>query len=259
MIPLGLQLHSLRQEMTTDLPGTLARVRGLGFTEVEAVSLHGLSPADFAQALGAAGLRCRGAFFPYDRFRDDVPGVLRDAHSLQARFVVCGHLPHQARLTRGECLRAADVYERAGRAARGEAIRFLYHVHGYEFEPEGDGTLFDTLLAHTSADAVAFEVDAFWAAAGGVDPAALIDRLAGRVPVTHLKDMARGLSFTPPTHDLPKTASVALGTGVLDLPAILAASTRAGVELHVVEDEHPDAAAHLPESLAYLRGLSVAP
>jgi sugar phosphate isomerase/epimerase len=259
MIRVGLQLNSLRREMTTDLPGALAAVRALGVTDVETVNFHSLSPAKFAAALRTAGLRCRGVFFPYERFRDDAAGVVSDAQALGARFVVCGWMPHEGRLTREECLRAAEVYEQAGHVARRGDLRFVYHVHGFEFEPSTEGTLFDTLVAHTTADAVGFEVDVFWAAAGGVDPAALIERLAGRVPLTHLKDMARGLSFRPPTHDLPKTANAELGTGVLDFPAILAASERAGVEIHFIEDEHPEAHAHLPGSLAYLSSLRVTP
>jgi sugar phosphate isomerase/epimerase len=255
VIPLGLQLHSLRHELTNDVPGVLASVRALGITDVETASLHGLSPADFASALRNAGLACRSALFPYDRFRDEAEHVMRDAHTLGARFVVCAWMPHEGRLTREECLRAADVYERAGRVARRQDLRFAYHIHGFELEEAApEGTLFDTLATHTSADAVAFEIDVFWARAGGADPAALIDRLAGRVPLTHLKDMERGLDG-PPRGDRARTANVALGTGSLDFPSILAASERAGVELQLIEDEHPEARAHLPHSLAYLRGL----
>jgi sugar phosphate isomerase/epimerase len=255
MIPVVLQLHSLRREMPADLPGTLAAVRALGVTDVETASLHGLSPADFAERLRTADLSCRSALFPYERFRDEPAHVMRDAHTLGAAFVVCAWMPHEGRLTREECLRAAEVYERAGQVARQEDLRFAYHLHGFEFETSTEGTLLETLATHTSADAVAFEVDVFWAKAGGADPAALIDRLAGRVPLTHLKDMARGLDDAPLIGDRARAANVILGTGVLDFPAIIGASRRASVEIQFIEDEHPDAFAHLPRSLEYARSL----
>jgi sugar phosphate isomerase/epimerase len=49
---------------------------------------------------------------------------------------------------------------------------------------------------------------------------------------------------------------VVLGTGQLDFPGILKASEKAGVEIHFLEDEHPESIAQLPRSLAYLRTIA---
>jgi hypothetical protein len=55
---------------------------------------------------------------------------------------------------------------------------------------------------------------------------------------------------------LPDDTNVVLGTGLLDFPAILKASEKAGVEIHFLEDEHPESIAQLPRSLAYLRTIA---
>ena len=60
----------------------------------------------------------------------------------------------------------------------------------------------------------------------------------------------------PPVASLPETTDVVLGTGELDFPAILKASEKAGVEIHFLEDEHPDSIAQLPQSLANLRKIA---
>ena len=39
--PVGLQLWSLREYLPKDLPGTLAKVRGMGFRDVEGAGLWG--------------------------------------------------------------------------------------------------------------------------------------------------------------------------------------------------------------------------
>ena len=57
--PIGLQLWSLRTLLPKDLPGTLARVRTMGFREVEGAGLYKHSLADFKAALDAAGLSRR--------------------------------------------------------------------------------------------------------------------------------------------------------------------------------------------------------
>jgi len=42
--PLGLQLYSLREQFKKDVPGTLAKVKELGFTDVELAGTYGKSP-----------------------------------------------------------------------------------------------------------------------------------------------------------------------------------------------------------------------
>ena len=63
-----------------------------------------------------------------------------------------------------------------------------------------------------------FEIDVLWAKAGGVDPAALIEKLAGRVPLTHLKDMRKGTKYTPPVASLPGDTDVVARHGRAGLP-----------------------------------------
>jgi sugar phosphate isomerase/epimerase len=251
--PFGLQLYSLRDQLEKDVPGTLAQVKAMGFSEVESAGFYGLSASDFRAALGKAGLSCRSGHYPFERLRDDASSLFRDVKTVGSTFVVCPWIPHDGKFTREDCLEAVRVFTKAARLARDQGLRFAYHLHGYEFEPSPEGTLFDTLAAETPADLVSFEVDVLWARAGGADPAALIEKLGSRAVLTHLKDLSPEIQFTPPTSSLPVTGNVVLGTGILDFPAILAASRKAGVEMHYLEDESPESADHLPRSLKYLR------
>jgi hypothetical protein len=45
--PLGVQLYSFREAFKTDVRGTLARVRALGFREVELAGTYGMSAQQF--------------------------------------------------------------------------------------------------------------------------------------------------------------------------------------------------------------------
>ena len=56
--PVGLQLWSLREYLPKDVPGTLAKVRAMGFREVEGAGLWGRQPRSLRAALDKAGLRC---------------------------------------------------------------------------------------------------------------------------------------------------------------------------------------------------------
>jgi sugar phosphate isomerase/epimerase len=258
--PIGLQLWSLRRDMDAgNVPRALARVRALGIRHVETAGLAGLTQQEFREALDGADLVCRSVHADYERFAGDASGLLTEASALGATYAVCPWIPHDetAGLTREVALRACDVLDAAGRAAATRGMRVGYHCHGYEFVPSPEGTLLDTIARHTDPAQVFFEVDVFWAKAGGVDPAEVIASLAGRVPFLHIKDMRRGLVLPPASSSAPDDADVVAGTGQLDFPSILRAAWNNGAEIFYVEDESARPWEQIPATLRYLSSLAV--
>jgi sugar phosphate isomerase/epimerase len=251
--PIGLQLWSLREYLPKDLPGTLAKVMALGFLEVEGAGLWGRSAADFRQALDSAGLRCQSAHMGYERLRDDAAGAFAEARSMGAGWVVCPWIPHDKGFTREVAGNAADVFNRVGKSAREAGLRFAYHCHGYEFVPSSEGTLFDTLAGATDPQQVAIQVDVFHAFHGGADPAALIAKLGPRATSLHLKDLRKGAPVTAGTGVGTPDIDVPVGTGQIDMPAVLTAARKAGTILYYVEDESATPLANIPKSLAWLQ------
>jgi sugar phosphate isomerase/epimerase len=254
---IGLQLYSVRDDLEKDIPGTLARLRSLGVREVENAGLAGQTVEAFRAALDKADLVCRSSHIRFERVRDDMAGAVEEAKALGGKYVVCPSVPHDEKrgFTREDASNAAVVFNEAGRRAKDEGLRFGYHPHGYEYAPASDGTLFETIAAHTDPALVSFEIDIFWAKAGGADPAEVIASLPGRVPLLHVKDMAKGLSLPPGSSGAPKDTNVVAGEGQLDLPAILRAARKSGTEIFFVEDESSRPWEQIPRSLAYLSGL----
>ena len=255
--PVGLQLYSLREQLKKDVPGTLAKVPPLGIREVEAAGLWGQTAAEHRGALDKAGLRCQASHMGLDRLRDDLAGAFKEAKTLGATWVVCPWIPHQKVFTRDDAGKAAELFNKVGKAGQGEGLKFAYHCHGYEFLPSDEGTLFDTLAGATDPALVAFELDVFWVKAGGADPAKLVEKYKGRVPLLHLKDMKKGLSFPAGTSGAPHETNVAVGTGQIDWPAVLRAAVRSGTLFYYIEDESPDPLGQIPQSLKYLAGLKL--
>lgn len=255
--PVGLQLWSLREYLPKDLPGTLAKVRGMGFRHVESAGLWGHTLTAFRSALDKAGLRCPFAHMGFERLRDDLAGALQEAKAFGAAEVVCAWIPHEKAFTRDDALKAAAAFNRAGGAARDAGLRFSYHCHGYEFVPSPEGTLFDTLAGAADASLVGFQIDTFHAHHGGADPAALIEKHKGRVRSLHLKDQSKTFPVEPGQGTAPPEADVPVGAGQLDFPAILRAAVKAGVSHYFVEDESTNPLAGIPRSVAYLEGLKL--
>jgi sugar phosphate isomerase/epimerase len=254
-IPVGLQLYSLRQYLSKDVPGTLAKIRAMGFTELEDHDTYKMSVEDFGAAVTKAGLKIVSEHHGYDQWRDDTAGVLKQATALGARYVGCPWIPHGDSFERKDCLRAAADFNKWGKATKDAGLRFFYHIHGYEFVASPDGTLLDTLLKETDPDLVAVEADVFWVKRGGGDPVGLFAAYPGRIPLTHIKDMVKGLATNEPTGKAPDDSDVALGTGQIDFVELLKAAKKGGVERHFIEDESSKALTQIPESLRYLASL----
>jgi sugar phosphate isomerase/epimerase len=255
--PVGLQLWSLREYLPKDLPGTLAKVRAMGFHEVEGAGLWGHALADFRAALDKAGLRCQSAHMGLENLNGDLPAALAQVKAIGAKHVVCPWIPHEKGFTRDDALKAGATFNRFGKAAKEAGLTFGYHPHGYEFVPSPEGTLFDTLLGATEASLVEFQVDVFHAYHAGADPAKLIEKLAGRVRSLHLKDQKQGFPVEPGSDGAPAEADVPVGTGQVDFPAVLRAAIKAGVSLYYVEDESSDPLGHIPRSVAFLEAFKL--
>jgi len=250
--PLGLQLWSVRALLAKDVPGTLRQVKAWGFEEVETFGKFG---AEIAADLKAVGLKVRSMHIAYDRLEKDLAGVLKDADAVGAATIVNPYLPHQARphASREEILKAAASFAKWSKECRGAGKRFGYHIHGQEFGPAPEGTLFEVLAKESGPD-VGFEADIYWVTFGGADPVALLQKHPGRIWFTHLKDMAKGVGAS--SADAHREESnVVLGTGQIDVKGVVAAGAKAGVEMHFIEDESADPVGQIPRSVAYYRSL----
>jgi sugar phosphate isomerase/epimerase len=104
---------------------------------------------------------------------------------------------------------------------------------------------------------VAFELDVFWVSVAGGDPAEMIGKLAGRLPLLHLKDKAEG---TPVMfkESVPRTAFKEVGNGVLDWPKVLRAAAAANVAHYFVEQDQTqgDPLDSLRQSFGFLSKLN---
>jgi sugar phosphate isomerase/epimerase len=256
--PVGLQLWSLREFLPKDLPGTLAKVRAMGFRDVEGAGLWKHTVSELRSALDTAGLRCPSAHMGFERLRDDLAGALAEAKALGAKGVVCPWIPHTGNVfTRDDAVKAAEAFNRFGKAAQDAGLTFGYHCHGYDFVPSAEGTLFDAIAGIADPKLVTFQIDVFHAYHGGADPAQLIAKHGGRVKSLHLKDLKKGVVVKVGTATAEPEVDVPVGSGQIDMPAVLRAAKKAGTPMYFVEDESNDPLGHIPQSVAYLTNVKL--
>jgi sugar phosphate isomerase/epimerase len=250
--PVGLQLYSLRDQFKKDIPGSLDEVRRFGFKYAELDGTYKLPLAQYTEMLAARGIKGIGMHFPFERLRDNAEGAALEAKALGLKYVGCAWIPHQGDFDEKTCRAAAAVFNRAGEAMAKHGMKFFYHVHGYEFSPSGQGTLFDLLMSETNPKLVSYEMDIFWVVYPGQDPVKLFEKYGKRWELVHLKDMKKGTPTGPKAPWPAVTCDVALGAGQIDLAAVLRAAKKAGVKWYFIEDESPSCETQIPESLRFL-------
>jgi sugar phosphate isomerase/epimerase len=250
----GLQLYSLRNQLAADVPGTLDEIKSWGITNVELAGTYNLTPEQFKAQLDAHGINAFGGHFPYDRLRDDVEGVARDAQILGLKSVGCAWIPHDDSKPFDEkTLREAiAVFNQAGEALAKHGLKFFYHVHGYEFQPYQNGTLFDLLMSGTDPKFVNFEMDVFWIVHPGQDPVKLLEKYGTRWQYMHLKGMRDSTPTGLLTGHSAVTNDVAVGTGKIDYVPIIEEAKKLGVKWYIIEDESPSSEQQIPQSYHYL-------
>jgi sugar phosphate isomerase/epimerase len=256
--PLGLELYSLRNELAKDIPATLAMVRKIGYTRVEIVYDHWgrATEKELRKFFDAADLKCTSAFYPAERFMQAFDQVVEGAQALGVEYLICGNVP--GAFDRSRSLGLADfrqtciLFDEWASKLRAAGLRFAYHNHDYEFRLFDGKPAYDTLIAGTSPGLVDFEMDVFWVKCGGQDPIVYLKKYPDRFRLIHLKDIRKGTPLGDFSAKISDEASVILGTGILDLPAILR-EARVGIELYYVEDESAGARENIRKSFEYMR------
>ena len=220
---------------------------------METHSTYGLTPEKFRAELDSRGLKAIAGHFPYERCRDQVEEVAREAKILGLEYVGAAWIPHADPFDEKTCREATNVFNRVGEALAKHGLKFFYHTHGYEFLPFGKGTFFDLMMAETKPQFVLYEIDVFWVVHSGTDPAKLLEKYSSRFQLMHAKDMKRGTPTGLFTGHSDVNNNVVLGTGVIDWTAVFKAAQKAGLKWYFIEDESSASVQQIPRSLSYVQ------
>jgi sugar phosphate isomerase/epimerase len=230
--PVAIQLYTVREPSREDFEGTLRRLAAGGARAVEFAGYHGLPIGELRALLDELGLRVVGSHVPLAAWEARPEESLQEIVALGGEYGIVPWVPEERRGSAVSARELAANLNRWAEAARDAGLGFAYHHHEFEFDPlpDGDGdTMFDILTKETDPNLVGIEVDVYWAAYAGIDPAHLLRELQGRVPLLHLKDMASG----------PERAILPTGEGILRWDEILSAASAAGVRWWVIEQDNP--------------------
>lgn len=226
---LGAQLYTLRDFLKTpdDIRSTFARVRDMGYETVQCSGLGPIEPAALQKIAADAGLRIVATHISFDRIRDEPQAVI-DEHKLwNCPHVAIGGMPKEYRTADGFARFAVDA-STAARPLIEAGLSFSYHNHSFELERIAGRTGLQILAEESDPEVFSFEIDTYWIQHGGGNPVSWLQRLAGRMHVVHLKDMAMQGS---------EQLFAEVGEGNLEWEPILAACRDANIEYYLIEQD----------------------
>ncbi|MES2732066.1 MAG: sugar phosphate isomerase/epimerase [Bacteroidota bacterium] len=236
----GVQLYTLRNEIPTDLDGTLKKVAAIGYKEVELFGytdgkFFGKSPKEFKSLLQSLGLSVPSGHYGTGNTNPDSKGTLTndwsravdDAAEIGQQYMVCAYLAPQERTTLDDYKRHADLFNKSAEVCKKNGIQFCYHNHDFEFVTLEGKTPYDLLLKNTDAKLVQMELDLYWITFAGKDPVKLFQENPGRFPMWHVKDMEKSA----------ERSFAEVGTGSIDFQRIFDAQKTAGLKHFFVEQD----------------------
>jgi sugar phosphate isomerase/epimerase len=251
----GVVSYTYRKDFEKDVPATLDKIKAVGITDIEFSNLFGKTAEELRKLIDERGLKCSSFGVSYSDLVNNTAEVARKAKVLGAAYVRVASIPHKGDFTLEDVQKAIDDFNRAGKILKEEhGLTFVYHNHGFEFQPYQDGTLYDVLVKQTDPKYVSFELDILWAFHPGHDPAQLLTKYGSRYKLMHLKDLKKGVKGDL-SGSTPKENDVVLGTGQINIPAVLRAAKKAGVKHYYIEDESDFVDVQVPQSIKYLQSL----
>jgi sugar phosphate isomerase/epimerase len=227
-IPLAVQLYTLRDQIAQDFAGTVEQVAQVGYAGVEMAGYGNLrTAAEAKRALDDVGLKIVGTHVGIESLENDITRVFDEQHALNSPTIIIPWMPEERRADAAGWKRAAQSLNPIGAKCRERGLELCYHHHSFEFQEHNGKTGMDILLENAEPGLVKIELDVYWLKHGGEDPVTFVQRVGGRAPLVHLKDMAAG----------PERRFAPVGAGTLDFKSIVAAMRASGARWGIVEQD----------------------
>ncbi len=251
---IGVQLYSLRNQFAESVPQTLKLIKKWGITTIEGgENTYGLEQQYFIELLKKNNLKTISVGTNQEELDDNPHAVVLRAKAFGAKYAMCPWIKHKRNdFTIKDVKKAVAIFNIAGKLLKENGINLVYHIHGYEFQPYNNGTLFDYMVENSKN--FDFEMDVFWVQHGGENPLKLLRKYPTKFKLIHLKDMKKG-TVGDNTGGAPDHTNVALGTGLIDIKAIVLKAQELGIKHMFIEDESKNVKKQIPESLEYVKAI----
>lgn len=221
------QLYTLRDYLKTpeDIAQTLKKVKAIGYDAIQVSGMGPIAEAELVKMLDGEGLVCCATHEPGVQIVEEVDKVIDRLQKLNCKYTAYPY-PHKVPTTETEAIELAKQLNASAlqMAAAGQVL--TYHNHAIEFTKLNNRLMLD-IFYEVAVDLQA-EIDTFWVQHGGANPTSWVSKLAGRLPLLHLKEFGIIDNQIKMFH---------IGGGNLEWASILKAADDGGTEWFIVEQD----------------------
>jgi len=243
----GIQLYSVREDMTKNPLATLTALSKMGYKFVEHANykdrkFYGYTASDFKKLLSDLGLSMPSGHTVMGKqhwdgskkdFTDGWKYTVEDAAIVGQQFVISPWLDESLRKTSDDLKRYMEVFNKSGELCQKSGMKFGYHNHDFEFSQKFDGTsVYDIILSNTDPKLVIQQLDIGNLYNGGAMALDVVKKWPGRFESMHVKDeiLASG------GHE--KYESTILGSGIVNVKEVIDLGRKSGGTVHfIIEQE----------------------
>ena len=226
-IPVGVQLYSVRQAASKDLPAVLEAIGKMGYKGVEFAGYYGWDskPKELRKLLDGNGLKCCGTHTDLETVTGDNLKATAELHTVLGNSFLI--VPSLEAKDAQDWLNLAKQFNEIAAKAKTLGMRVGYHAHAGDFRKLGDTTSWEIFFDNTNPDVI-MQNDMGNCMSGGGDPVAILKKYPGRSASVHLKEYGG-----------PEAAVI--GQGVIPWPEVFqVCETTGGTAWYVVEHEVGD-------------------
>ncbi len=243
------QLFTCRELLKTpaDMAATLKRLRKVGYTAVQVSGMGPIAEEELLAILDGEGMVCCATHESGQAILEDTQKIIDRLGKLKCSITA---YPYPAGVDMGstasvDAMIAGLDAAGAKMAATGQIL--CYHNHNHEFRKLEGKTILERIYARSNPAHLQGELDTCWVHYGGGENVEWCERLAGRMPIIHLKDYM--------TNSENKHQLCEIGAGNLNFKKIIAAAEKSGCQWFAVEqDTCPgDPVDSLEQSFRYIR------
>ena len=225
------QLYTCRETLKTpaEIAKTLRRIREVGYTAVQVSGMGPIPEEELMTILDGEGLVCCATHEASEGILSNPEKVVERLHKLRCKFTAYpfpANVDLSSEAEVDEMIRKLDAAG-AVLAAAGQVL--CYHNHNNEFRKLGGTTIFERIFANTNPAHLQAEPDTYWVHNGGGSNVDWCERLAGRLPLLHLKDYMMDEENKPTYCEI--------GAGNLNFAKIIPAAERSGCQWFIVEQD----------------------
>lgn len=243
---IGLQLYSVRDDMSRDPLGSLTKLTETGYTYLEHASytdrkFYGYPATEFKKILDNLGLKMISGHTEMGRqhwdearkdFSESWKFTLEDAAILGQKYVVSPWINEDIRKNYDDFRGFMDLFNKCGELCKKQGMKFGYHNHNFEFSEKLNGeSLFDIIMKSIDPDLVVMQLDIGNLFDGGAVALDVVNRYPGRFENVHVKDVKK-------SDETGKYESVIIGEGVADVRKVLdLIRNTGGAQVMIIEQE----------------------